>query len=196
MAEVHSTFELRRGALAPDFELPEGGAKKKHNLQNLADGKKAIVVIFACNHCPYVFLVADLVGEFAKDYAKREVQFVAINANDVSKNPEDAPNKMKDFAKEHGWKFPYLYDEDQSVAKSYSAACTPDFFVFNGDLELTYAGQFDNARPGNATPATGADLRAALESTLRSGKADSVRMRPSSGCNIKWKKGNAPAYFS
>ncbi|MEM1297141.1 MAG: thioredoxin family protein [Verrucomicrobiota bacterium] len=195
MAEVISTFELKRGAMAPDFELPEGGAKKKHSLEKLADKKEAVVVIFACNHCPYVVHLADYIGEFATEYSKKDVQFIAINANDAAKYPDDAPDKMKAFAKEHEWKFPYLYDEEQVVAKSYSAACTPEFFVFNKDLELTYTGQFDNSRPGNSAPITGADLRTALESTLRSGKADSLRMRPSSGCNIKWKKGNEPSYF-
>tara|TARA_R110002096_G_scaffold215310_9_gene403130 strand:+ start:44585 stop:45175 length:591 start_codon:yes stop_codon:yes gene_type:complete len=195
MAEVNSTFELRRGAIAPDFELPEGGAKKKHSLEDLAEGKSAIVILFACNHCPYVVHLADYVGEFADEYAKKGVQFVAINSNDAKKYPDDAPEKMKEFSKAHDWNFPYLFDEDQNVAKSYSAACTPDFYVFNQNLELTYTGQFDNSRPGNSAPITGADLRTALESTLRNGKADSVRMRPSSGCNIKWKKGNEPAYF-
>jgi len=190
--EVQSTFELRRGGKAPEFELPDGGGKKKFALKDVSAGKEATVIAFVCNHCPFVKHLAPYLGEFAAEYAKREVQFIAINANDVDEFPDDAPARMVEFAKENGWKFPYLYDETQEVAKSYGAACTPDFFVLNGELELTYAGQFDGSRPGNAAPVTGCDLRAAIESTLRYGQADSVRMRPSSGCNIKWKKGQAP----
>ncbi len=196
MAEVISTFELKRGTTAPDFELPEGGTKKTHTLQSLTKDKKALVVVFACNHCPYVIHLADYIGEIADEYAKRGVQFVAINPNDASSYPEDAPEKMEAFAKKHDWHFPYLCDETQEVAIAYSAACTPDFYVFNEALALTYTGQYDNSRPGNSAPITGADLRAVLETTLRTGKANSIRMRPSSGCNIKWKKGAEPPYFS
>jgi len=196
MAEVKSTFELKRGSQAPAFELPEGGKSGSHSLKTLTKGKDALVIMFACNHCPYVIHLADHVGELAEEYAKRGVGFVAISANDASKYPADAPDKMAEFAKEHGWKFPYLYDETQETAQAFSAACTPDFYVFNSSAELTYAGQYDNSRPGNAAPISGASLRAALEATLKYGNADNYRMIPSSGCNIKWKKGNEPSYFS
>ena len=196
MSEVPSTFELKRGTTAPAFDLPEGGAKKKHTPASLIEGNEALVVIFACNHCPFVKHLASDIGLMAKEYGERAVQFVAINSNDTTKNPDDAPDKMKDFAKASDWKFPYLVDDTQETAKAYSAACTPDFFVFNKDLELTYTGQYDGSRPGNSAPITGADLRAALEMTLKNGKADSIRMRASTGCNIKWKKGKEPAYFN
>lgn len=194
MAETPSTFELKRGAQAPEFDLPEGAMKKRQTLGGLSDGKEVLVVFFACNHCPYVIHLADAIGELAAEYAKKPVQFVAINSNDAGSYPDDAPELMKDFAKSHGWKFPYLYDETQEVAKAYSAACTPDFFVFNKDLALTYAGQFDGSRPGNHAPITGSDLKSAIEATLRTGQASGVKMRPSEGCNIKWKKRNKPDY--
>jgi peroxiredoxin len=193
--EVKSTFELRRGAKAPDFELPDGTGKKTYELADLIRGKEALVVFFASNHCPYVKQVAPHVGEFASEYRDRGVQFVAVNANDAGKFPEDAPTRMEEFAKQSGWDFPYLYDESQEVARAYGAACTPDFFIFNANLELTYAGQFDGARPGNSMPVTGCDLRVAIETTLRQGKAGTRRMLPSSGCNIKWKEGKEPDYF-
>lgn len=192
--QVKSTFELRRGAKAPDFELPDGTGKKTFELAELVRGRRALLVVFACNHCPYVKHVAPLLGEIAAEYDARGVQFVAINANDARAYPEDAPDRMVAFARENGWHFPYLFDENQDVAKAYSASCTPDFFVFNSSLEMTYAGQFDGSRPGNSMPVTGADLRAAIESTLRYGRA-ALRMVPSSGCNIKWREGKAPDYF-
>lgn len=194
--EVKSTFELRRGAKAPDFELTDGTRRNTHDLAALAKGKQVTVVFFACNHCSYVKHLARDVAGIAAEYQARGVQFVAINSNDPESVPEDAPGLMVEFAEKHGWQFPYLFDETQEVARAYSAACTPDFFVFNGNLELTYAGQFDGSRPGNSMPVTGADLRAAIESTLRYGRGTSVRMIPSSGCNIKWKDGRAPDYFT
>lgn len=194
--EVKSTFELRRGAKAPDFELPDGTGKKTYELAELIRGKQALVVIFACNHCRYVRHLAPHLGDFAQEYESRGVQFVAINCNDVAEFPDDAPERMVEFAKQNHWNFPYLFDETQEAARAYSAACTPDFFLFNADLELTYSGQFDGSRPGNSMPVTGADLRAALEATLRYGRSHSVRLLPSSGCNIKWKEGKAPPYFT
>jgi len=195
MSEVKSTFELKRGAKAPEFSLPDTSGKRTWTPASLVEKKKALLVIFACNHCPYVkHLAADL-GALADEYADRDVQFVAINANDAKSYPDDAPEKMKEFAKKNNWTFPYLFDESQSTAKAFGAACTPDFFLFNSKLELTYVGQYDGSRPGNCIPMTGSDLRAALEATLRNSKTDFGRMRPSSGCNIKWKPGNEPAYF-
>ncbi len=193
MAEVPSTFQLEPGASAPAFDLPDGGGNT-HSLESLAEGKKALVLIFACNHCPFVVHIADAVGRCASEYADRGVQFGAISSNDVENYPQDAPDKMVIFAKAHGWDFPYLYDESQEVAKAYAAACTPDFYVFDGEKKLAYAGQFDSARPGNSKPVNGADLRAALDAVL-AGESVPGAPRPSTGCNIKWKAGNAPAYF-
>jgi peroxiredoxin len=192
MAEVTSTFELKRGDAAPDFGLPDGSGTP-FTLGGIAAGKRATVVVFACNHCPFVVHLAAAIGRCAKDYAGKGVAFVAISANDVANYPQDAPGKMAAFARAHGWEFPYLYDESQETAKAYAAACTPDFYVFDGERKLAYAGQFDASRPGNGKPVTGADLRAALDAVL-AGKAPE-KGRPSSGCNIKWKAGNAPAYF-
>lgn len=194
--EVKSTFELRRGAKAPEFELPDGTGKKTYDLADLMKGKQALVVFFACNHCPYVKHLAPHLGEMAGEYQTRGVQFVAVNSNDTEKVPEDSPDRMDEFAREQGWGFPYLYDESQEVARLFGAACTPDFFVFNANQELTYSGQFDGSRPGNAMPVTGSDLRSALEATLRYGRVASGRMHPSTGCNIKWKEGRAPDYFT
>jgi peroxiredoxin len=194
--EVKSTFELRRGAKAPDFELPDGTGKKTYELAELMDRKQALVVIFACNHCRYVKHVAAHLGEMAGEYGARGVQFVAVNSNDSEKFQEDSPDRMVGFAREHGWEFPYLYDETQDVARAYGAACTPDFFVFNANQELTYSGQFDGSRPGNSMPVTGSDLRSAIEATLRYGRVASGRIHPSTGCNIKWKEGRAPDYFT
>ncbi|MEM7145891.1 MAG: thioredoxin family protein [Verrucomicrobiota bacterium] len=193
MSEVRSTFELSVGATAPEFELPDGGGESV-GLGALAGGKKAVVVVFACNHCPFVVHLADAIGACSSDYAGRGVQFVAISSNDVANYPADAPEKMVAFAEAHGWDFPYLYDESQEVAKAYSAACTPDFYVFDGELGLVYAGQFDGSRPGNGVPVTGEDIRAVLDGVL-SGEGYGGEQRPSSGCNIKWKAGNEPAYF-
>jgi peroxiredoxin len=195
MAEVRSTFELKQGAPAPQFELPDGSGERRYRLSELLAGRDALVVVFACNHCPYVKHLAHHLGELAADFAKRNVGFVAISSNDVQAYPQDGPTEMMKFAEDHGWGFPYLYDESQEVAKSFYAACTPDFFVFNHNGELWYSGQYDGSRPGNATPVTGAQLRVAIESTLRGVRIDWRRARPSSGCNIKWKMGGEPEYF-
>ncbi len=195
MAEVRSTLELKPGTAAPDFELPDPGARKTYRLADLLTGRDALVVVFACNHCPYVRHLAAHLGELAADYALRNVAFVAINSNDAGAYPDDAPGRMAAFAAESGWTFPYLWDEDQGVAKAYRAACTPDFFVFNRKGELTYAGQYDTSRPGNAAPVTGAELRSAIEATVRGIQIDQRRVKPSAGCNIKWKRGSEPDYF-
>ena len=193
MAEVKSTFALSPGMKAPAFTLPDGDGES-HSLNSLATGKKAVVVVFACNHCPFVVHLAEAVGECAAEYEEEGVQFIAINANDVSAYPADAPEEMGDFAREYDWTFPYLYDESQEIAKAYSAACTPDFYVFDRKLSLVYAGQFDSSRPGNSEPVTGDDLREVLDSIV-SGREYMGDARPSSGCNIKWKPGNEPSYF-
>ncbi len=195
MAEVRSTFELKPGAQAPQFDLPDGSGQRRYRLTELLSGRDGLVVVFACNHCPFVKHLALHLGEFAADFAQRNIGFVAISSNDALAYPQDGPAEMVRFAEAHGWDFPYLYDERQDVAKSFFAACTPDFFLFNGKGELCYTGQYDGSRPGNASPVTGAELRAAIESTLRGVRIDPRRSRPSSGCNIKWKKGGEPDYF-
>ncbi len=194
MAEVPSTFRLERGAPAPDFRLPDGQGSE-HSLAELSSGKKAIVIAFVCNHCPFVIHLADALGKFAAEYEGQGVQTIAINANDVGNYPDDAPDKMVLFAEKHGWKFPYLYDATQEVALAYAAACTPDFYVFNEKLELTYAGQFDGSRPGRGGEISGEDLRKAVDETLATGQTSEPAWQPSSGCNIKWKPGNEPDYF-
>ncbi len=194
MAEVPSTFRLERGASAPEFTLTDG-LGNAYSLERLSADRKAVVIAFVCNHCPFVVHLADALGECAREYLAQGVQFIAISANDVKNYPDDAPEKMPAFAQEHGWDFPYLYDETQDVAKAYAAACTPDFYVFDADLKLAYAGQFDGSRPGRGDDVTGADLRAALDRVLESGEGPDQPWQPSSGCNIKWKAGNAPDYF-
>lgn len=193
MAEVPSTFQLARGAPAPDFTLPDASGTP-HALRDLSAGRAATVILFACNHCPFVVHLADSVGRMARGLSGRGVAFVAINANDAARYPDDAPEKMAAFAAAHGWDFPYLFDASQSVAKAYAAACTPDFYLFDPRLRLAYAGQYDASRPGRGTP-TGRDLEAAIEVLLETGAGPLPPWPPSSGCNIKWKPGNAPAYF-
>lgn len=177
---------LPLGTKAPDFQLPDTVSGKTYTLQELA-GEKATVVMFICNHCPYVIHVNPELVRLAKDYIPRGVGFVAISSNDVKNYPDDAPDKMKERALELGYPFPYLYDESQEVARAYDAACTPDFYVFDKDLKLVYRGRLDESRPGNDVPLTGKDLRAALDAVLE-GKPVSEPQYPSMGCNIKWKK--------
>lgn len=190
MAEVISTFELRYGDGAPVFELPDSWGKV-HSFRDVA-GKEGTMVIFACNHCPFVTHLAREVGVLARLGAEHGVNTVAINSNDLEKYPQDGPEQMKDFAREYGWDFPYLLDRTQMTAKAFGAACTPDFFLFDAEGRLTYAGQFDETRPGRGT-ATGADLRVAIGRMLE-GEVP-PKGKPSSGCNIKWKPGNEPRYF-
>lgn len=192
MAETFSTFSLANGDPAPDFRLPSPDGSL-HALSDVA-GAKGLLVIFACNHCPYVVHLASALGELANELAKKEVGVVAISSNDVGKYPQDGPELMSEFAKEQGWDFPYLYDESQEVAKAYGAACTPDFFLFDKDLRLFYAGQFDDTRPRGGNEPDGSDMRAAVSAML-AGESPASDPRPSSGCNIKWIPGNEPAYF-
>ena len=191
MAEVSSTFELRYGDRAPGFELPDAW-DKVHSLRDVA-GPEGTMVVFACNHCPFVIHLARQLGRLAKEAAGVGVKTVAINSNDLAKFPQDGPEPMKDFARDNGWDFPYLIDAAQMVAKSYGAACTPDFFLFDAEGKLTYAGQFDDSRPGRGA-ASGDDLRAAIGKML--GGEVPKRGIPSSGCNIKWKPGNEPRWFA
>ncbi len=183
---------LPLGTEAPGFTLPD----TEGNLVSLSDFEeaKALVVVFMCNHCPFVKHVIDGLVKLAKAYQPRGVAFVGINANDVNEFPEDRPEKMAEFARAKGIPFPYLYDETQEVAKQYHAACTPDFFVFDEDRRLVYRGQMDDSRPGSTVPVTGADLRVALDAVLE-GEAVPEKQKPSMGCNIKWKPGNEPDYF-
>ncbi|MSU57402.1 MAG: thioredoxin family protein [Pedosphaera sp.] len=191
MALTPSTM-LALGTAAPDFQLQDP-AGKYSTLASFKD-KSALLVMFICNHCPYVKHVRAGLAQLAKDYEPRGAGIVAINANDVTSHPDDSPAKMAEEAKSAGYTFPYLFDEKQAVAKAYRAACTPDFFLFDRGRRLVYRGQFDASRPGNGIPVTGKDLRAALDAVL-SGKPPSMMQTPSMGCNIKWKRGNEPDYF-
>lgn len=193
MAEVLSTFNLGQGHHAPDFSLPDAWGKAV----SLADvaGEKGLLVIFACNHCPYVVHLADPVGRFAEEIAAQGIGTVAINSNDIVRYPQDGPEEMKTFAEERGWKFPYLLDETQEVARAYGAACTPDFFLFDAKKGLFYAGQFDDTRPRSGLTPNGGDLREAVRLMLN-GEEPMVRPYPSSGCNIKWKEGNQPVWWN
>ena len=192
MAETPSTRILPLGSTAPEFELPDP-AGALFTLDD-ARGPNGLLVMFVCNHCPFVIHLADALSGFAAECEAAGVGVVAINSNDVENYPADAPDKMALFAAQHGWSFPYLHDADQSVAKAYVAACTPDFYLFDGALSLTYCGQFDRSRPRNSEPISGDDLRAALTAQT-SGQPPLTEQRPSSGCNIKWKPGQEPDHF-
>jgi peroxiredoxin len=191
MSEVRSTFTLTPGSRAPEFELPDAHGER-HELAGLA-GPQGLLLVFACNHCPFVIHLAGEVGALAAAAKQRGIGTVAINSNDLERFPADAPEKMLEFAARFGWEFPYLVDASQDVAKAYAAACTPDFYLFDGGLRLFYAGQFDASRPGTGL-ADGADLAGAIERMLAGGEPP-VGARPSSGCNIKWKPGNEPTWF-
>ena len=176
---------LPLGTEAPAFQLPDTVSGQTIGLQDF-DNKEILVVMFICNHCPYVIHVNEEIVRVAHDYAEK-VGFVAISSNDVENYPQDAPDKMKIHAEENKYPFPYLYDESQEIAKVYDAACTPDFYVFDRDRKLYYRGRLDDSRPNSGTPLTGKDLRNALDLALE-GKDAPVKQYPSAGCNIKWKK--------
>ena len=187
MAYTESTM-IPLGTKAPDFSLlnPENG--QFLDLESASKGAQATVVMFLCNHCPYVLYINPEIANIVKAYEGKGVAFIGISSNDAVHYPEDAPEKMPDHAKQVGYTFPYLYDASQSVARAYDAACTPDFYVFDKDLKLSYRGQLDSSRPRrNPIPPTGADLRAALEAVLN-GEAPLALQHPSGGCNIKWKE--------
>jgi peroxiredoxin len=183
---------LPLGTVAPDFRLPDTNGK----LVALADFKPApaLLVLFICNHCPYVKNIRSALADLGREYQRRGAAIVAICSNDAKNYPEDGPEKMKQEARAAGYVFPYLYDESQAVARAYRAACTPDIFLFDKDRKLAYRGQFDDSRPGNRQPVTGRDLRAALDAVLE-GKPAPEPQTASVGCGIKWKAGNAPNYF-
>jgi len=179
------------GTEAPPFSLPD----PEGNTVSLSDyeSSKAYLIMFICNHCPYVKHVRQELARLGKEYQDKGVAVIAVNSNDVANYPDDSPEKMAEEVKTQGYTFPYLYDATQEVAKAYGAACTPDFFLFDANKKLVYRGQLDDSRPGNDKPVTGADLRGALEAVL-TGKPAPEEQKPSMGCNIKWKPGNQPSY--
>ena len=188
---VTASKMLTLGTPAPNFSLPD----TEGNIVSLADlkGAPALLVIFMCNHCPFVkYILNDLV-ELAKEYQAKGAIFVGINSNDVANYPEDSPEMMAKLVEDAGFSFPYLYDETQEVARAYQAACTPDFFLFDKESKLAYRGQMDDSRPGNNIPITGLDLIKAMDAVL-AGREVSTEQKPSIGCNIKWKQGNEPEY--
>ena len=190
MTRTPSTM-LELGTPAPAFALPEPLTGRSVESEEFTG--RPLLVIFMCNHCPFVLHILDALAAFAHEMQARGLGVVAINSNDVAHYPDDSPKKMAVLARERGLDFPYLFDESQAVAKAYQAACTPDFYLFDAAGRLAYRGQFDGARPGNGEPVSGADLRAAAEALL-SGEAPAAAQKPSVGCNIKWREGNAPAY--
>jgi peroxiredoxin len=192
MVKTASTMR-KIGTPAHDFKLRnvDGQMVGLHDF----DDKPALLVIFMCNHCPFVKHIADGLAQLGRDYLPKGVAIVGINSNDASTHPQDSPEQMIHEAEQRGYSFPYLYDETQDVAKEYGAACTPDFFLYDKSRKLVYRGQLDASRPGNNIPVTGADLRAALDAVL-AGKSPPEKQIASIGCNIKWRVGNEPEYFN
>ncbi len=192
MALTPSTM-LALKTKAPDFSLNDVISGKRIALSAF-DKKKALLVMFICRHCPYVQHIKEELSKLGRDYQNKELGIVAISSNDAENYPDDSPAGLKDFAREIKLVYPLCYDESQAVAKAYTAACTPDFFLFDAARELVYRGQMDDSRPGNGKPVTGKDLRDSIEAVL-SGKPVNSKQKPSMGCNIKWKLGNEPEYF-
>jgi len=191
MVRTNSTM-LPLGTKAPDFSLVNIDGQTV-SLSDLKDAP-ALLVIFMCNHCPYVIHVSQELARLTSEYQQKGVAVVGISSNDAAAYPADSPEQMVAEAEQRGYTFPYLYDETQEVAKAYRAACTPDFFVFDRDQQLVYRGQMDASRPNSGIPVTGVDLRAALDAVL-AGQPVPENQKPSLGCNIKWKPGNEPEYF-
>jgi peroxiredoxin len=191
MAQTPSTM-LQLGTPAPDFSLPEPCNGNTVSLSDYQD--KPLLIVFSCNHCPYVLHIIDSFTEFANAAQHRGLGVVMISANDVAGYPDDSPDKMSQLARREGFEFPYLYDQSQQVAAAYAAACTPDFFLFDASHSLVYRGQYDEARPGNEAPVNGIDMKQAVDALLN-GSAQSKEQIPSVGCNIKWRAGNQPDYF-
>ncbi|WP_111625170.1 thioredoxin family protein [Arenibacter echinorum] len=185
MANTPSNM-LPLGTLAPNFKLLDTTSDEQKSLQDLK-GTKGTVIMFICNHCPFVKHLNAEIAKTAMEYQPKDISFMAISSNDAENYPQDAPHLMKLISMEQKYTFPYLYDESQEVAKAYDAACTPDFYLFDVDLKLVYRGQFDNSRPGNGIPVTGEDLKTAMDALL-AGKEINEKQKPSMGCNIKWKK--------
>lgn len=176
---------LPLGTLAPEFSLPDTVTDKTMNLHALK-GERGTIIMFICNHCPFVVHVNPMLVELANTYQNKGIGFISISSNDIENYPQDAPHLMKKKAAEEGYPFPYLYDETQETAKAYDAACTPDLYLFNDALQLVYRGQLDDSRPGNGLPLDGHDLRQAIEALLQN-RAVNTEQKPSMGCNIKWK---------
>lgn len=192
MVMVESTM-LALGTAAPAFLLTDVTSGSTVTLETFVDSK-ALLVMFICVHCPFVKHVEQELAKIGQDYANKGLGIVAVSSNSLETHPQDAPEHMKTQAKTLGFKFPYCFDDTQTVAKTYTAACTPDFFLFDGTLKLVYRGQLDDSRPGNDKPVTGKDLRQAIDRVL-AGETLPDEQVPSIGCNIKWAPGQAPAYF-
>ena len=184
---------LDLGTTAPEFELPDVVSGESVSLGSF-EGKKALLVMFICKHCPYVIHVQDELARIGRDYGDRDAGIVAISSNDADNYPDDSPDQLRSMTQDLGFSFPFCYDESQQTAKDYTAACTPDFFLFDAQRRLVYRGQLDDGRPGNDSPVDGKDLRAALDQVLAGDEPDPLQ-KPSIGCNIKWKPDSAPAYF-
>jgi peroxiredoxin len=192
MVKTASTM-LPLGTTAPEFQLPDVVSGETISLGTFS-GNKALLVMFICQHCPFVKHVQSELAKIGHDYHNHPLSIVAISANDVTNYPDDSPQKLKQMAEELNFNFPICYDESQSVSKFYTAACTPDFFLFDGSNKLVYRGQLDDSRPSNGIPVTGGDLRQAINAVLQDREID-FEQKPSIGCNIKWKPGNEPDYF-
>lgn len=193
MPEVRSTFRLQHGDQAPDFSLPD--ATGRSVTRSDVAGPAGLLVVFACNHCPFIIHLADALGELAREIAAQGVHTVAINPNDAKKYPQDAAEHMPTFAQQYRWDFPYLVDASQEVAMAYGAACTPDFFLCDAAGRIVYMGQFDDTRPRSGMPAHGGDLREAVRRMI-DGEEPIARPYPSSGCSIKWKDGHQPDWWN
>lgn len=183
---------LALGTRAPEFALPDAVTGRTVSLPDFLEDP-ALLVMFICNHCPFVIHVRDEFARLERDFRERGLAIVAVNANDLGTHPQDGPEPMKALAKEMGWGFPFLFDAGQETAKAFGAACTPDFFLFNASRRLVYRGQLDDSRPSNDLPVTGRDLRRAIEAVLK-GRPAPHEQKPSIGCNIKWRPGNEPGY--
>jgi peroxiredoxin len=193
MPEVLSTFRLHPGDPAPDFSLPDASGRLFSRAD--ANGPAGLLVVFACNHCPFVLHLADALGELAREISAQGVHTVAINPNDAQKYPQDAAEHMPAFARQYRWDFPYLIDESQEVARAYGAACTPDLFLLDAAGRIAYMGQFDDTRPRGGMAPHGGDLREAVRRMIE-GEEPLARPYPSSGCSIKWKDGNQPGWWN
>jgi thiol-disulfide isomerase/thioredoxin len=192
MAATESTM-LALGTLAPAFDLPDVVSGRRINLDHFS-GSKGLLVMFISPHCPYVKHIQQGIAELGKDYAGASLGIVAVSSNDANAYPEYGPDGLRRMAHDLAFGFPYCYDETQVVAKAYTAACTPDFFLFDAERRLVYRGQFDDSRPRNSVTVTGKDLRAAIDAVLAGIEVDPAQ-KPSIGCNIKWKPGNEPPYY-
>ena len=192
MVKTASTM-LPLGTVAPEFELPDVVSGENISLANVADSK-ALLLMFICQHCPFVKHVQQELAKIGQDYSQQPLKIVAISANDVANYPDHSPEKLKQMAEALNFNFPLCYDQSQEVSKAYTAACTPDFFLFDANQKLAYRGQLDDSRPSTDIPVTGKDLRRAIDTVLQ-GKAVDFEQKPSIGCNIKWKPGNEPEYF-